>query len=314
MKNRDIDSPIDKTNSAASGQHDSPRSFATTFGANLREGRPFPLGATWDGLGVNFAVFSAHATKVEVCLFDLDGRTELERIELPEYTDEVWHGYLPAARPGTTYGYRAHGPYEPEAGHRFNPHKLLIDPYAKQLVGSLKWGPELFGYTLNDPDKDLSFDERDSAPLVPKCRVIDPAFTWGSDRRPAVPWERTIAYEMHVRGFTMRHQQVPEELRGTFAGLADPHISGYLRSLGVTSVELLPIHAFVDDDYLLQKDLKNYPDYALSSAIRARYERGTYGCFCGFERWRATRCNFKRGSARPSLLFFTEQRISAGRR
>jgi isoamylase len=261
MKNRDIDSPIDKTNSAASGQHDRPRSFATTFGANLREGRPFPLGATWDGLGVNFAVFSAHATKVEVCLFDLEGRAELERIELPEYTDEVWHGYLPAARPGTTYGYRAHGPYEPEAGHRFNPHKLLIDPYAKQLVGSLKWGPELFGYTLNDPDKDLSFDERDSAALVPKCRVIDPAFTWGDERRPAVPWELTIAYEMHVRGFTMRHQQVSEELRGTFAGLADPHISGYLRSLGITSVELLPIHAFVDDDYLLKKDLKNYWGY-----------------------------------------------------
>jgi hypothetical protein len=136
MKNRDIDSPIDKTNSAASGQHDRPRSFATTFGADLREGRPFPLGATWDGLGVNFAVFSAHATKVEGCLFDLDGRAELERIELPEYTDEVWHGYLPAARPGTTYSYRGHGPYEPESGHRFNPHKLLIDPYAKQLVGT----------------------------------------------------------------------------------------------------------------------------------------------------------------------------------
>ena len=212
----------------------------------------------WDGLGVNFAVFSAHATKVEVCLFDRDGRTELERIELPEYTDEIWHGYLPAARPGISYGYRAYGPYEPEAGHRFNLHKLLIDPYAKQLVGSLKWGPELFAYTLDHPDKDLSFDERDSAAFVPKCRVIDPAFTWGSERRPAVPWELTIVYEMHVRGFTMRYQQVPEELRGTFAGLADPHISGYLRSLGITSVELLPIHAFVDDDYLLKKGLRNY--------------------------------------------------------
>jgi glycogen operon protein len=193
-----------------------------TIRSGLREGRPFPLGANWDGLGVNFALFSAHATKVELCLFDLDGANELERIELPEYTDEVWHGYLPAARPGTTYGYRVYGPYDPNAGHRFNPNKLLIDPYAKQLVGSLKWGPELFGYKLDSPDKDLSFDDRDSAAFVPKCRVIDPAFTWGNERRPSVPWEQTIIYEMHVRGYTMRNDRVPEDLRGTFAGLADP--------------------------------------------------------------------------------------------
>jgi isoamylase len=227
----------------------------------IREGRPFPLGATWDGLGVNFALFSAHATKVELCLFDESGMTELERIELPEYTDEVWHGYLPAARPGTTYGYRVYGPYDPEAGHRFNPNKLLIDPYAKQLVGELKWGPELFGYTLDSPDKDLSFDERDSAAFVPKCRVIDPAFTWGAERRPSVPWEQTIVYEMHVRGFTMRHHRIPEAIRGTFAGLADPHVTRYLKTLGITSAELLPIHAFVDDDYLLQKGLRNYWGY-----------------------------------------------------
>ena len=230
-------------------------------GASLREGRPFPLGATWDGLGVNFALFSAHATKVELCLFDADGVTELERIELPEYTDEIWHGYLPAARPGTTYGYRVHGPYEPDAGHRFNPNKLLLDPYAKQLVGELKWGSEVFGYKLDAKDKDLSFDDRDSAALVPKCRVIDPAFTWGPDRRPRVSWEQTIIYEMHVRGFTMRHQRVPQELRGTFAGLADPNAIAYLKSLGITSAELLPIHAFVDDDYLLQKGLHNYWGY-----------------------------------------------------
>jgi glycogen operon protein len=191
--------------------------------------------------GGNFALFSAHATKVELCLFDESGETELERIELPEYTDEVWHGYLPAARPGTTYGYRVHGPYHPEAGHRFNPNKLLIDPYAKQLVGELKWGPELFGYKLDSPEKDLSFDERDSAAFVPKCRVIDPAFTWGNERRPSVPWEQTIFYEMHVRGFTMRHGGVPEALRGTFAGLADPHVISYLKTLGITSAELLPI-------------------------------------------------------------------------
>jgi isoamylase len=230
-------------------------------GASLREGRPFPLGATWDGLGVNFALFSAHATKVELCLFDAEGVTELERIELPEYTDEIWHGYLPAARPGTTYGYRVHGPYAPDAGHRFNPNKLLLDPYAKQLVGELKWGSEVFGYKLDAKDKDLSFDDRDSAALVPKCRVIDPAFTWGPDRRPRVSWEQTIIYEMHVRGFTMRHQRVPQELRGTFAGLADPNAIAYLKSLGITSAELLPIHAFVDDDYLLQKGLRNYWGY-----------------------------------------------------
>ncbi|HEX2140274.1 MAG TPA: glycogen debranching protein GlgX, partial [Woeseiaceae bacterium] len=186
---------------------------------------------------------------------------ELERIELPEYTDEVWHGYLPGARPGTTYGYRVHGSYAPEAGHRFNHNKLLIDPYAKQLVGSLKWGPEIFGYQLDASDKDLSFDERDSAAFVPKCRVIDPAFTWGNERRPAVPWEQTIVYETHVRGFTMIHDGVPPELRGTFAGLADPAVIDYLRGLGITSAELLPIHAFVDDDYLLQKGLKNYWGY-----------------------------------------------------
>src|ERR1700760_1263103 len=173
-----------------------------TLRAGMREGRPFPLGATGDGLGVNFAIFSAHGTKVELCLFDVSGTTELERIELPEYTDEVWHGYLPAARPGTTYGYRVHGPFEPEAGHRFNSHKLLIDPYAKQLVGSLKWRPEIFGYRLQAREKDLSFDERDSAAFVPKCRVIDPAFTWGAERRPQIPWERTIVYELHPRGFT----------------------------------------------------------------------------------------------------------------
>ena len=145
--------------------------------SRVTEGRPFPLGASWDGLGVNFALFSAHATRVELCLFDERGETEIERIELPEHTDEIWHGYLPDARPGQVYGYRVYGPYEPEAGHRFNPNKLLIDPYAKQLVGKLQWSEALFGYTIGHADGDLSFDERDSAPFVPKCKVIDPAFT-----------------------------------------------------------------------------------------------------------------------------------------
>jgi glycogen operon protein len=227
----------------------------------VREGRPFPLGATWDGLGVNFALFSANASKVDLCLFDIDGSQELERIELPEYTDEVWHGYLPEARPGTVYGYRVHGPYEPDAGHRFNPNKLLIDPYAKQLVGSLSWGLELFGYKTDSPDKDLSFDERDSAHLMLKCRVIDPAFTWGRERRPMVPWEHTITYEMHVKGFTKLASHIPEAERGTFAGLAHAQVSHYLRSLGITSAELLPVHAFVDDSHLVERGLRNYWGY-----------------------------------------------------
>jgi isoamylase len=229
--------------------------------SNIREGKPFPLGATWDGLGVNFALFTANATKVELCLFDDAGEKELDRIELPEYTDEVWHGYLPSAKPGTVYGYRVHGPYEPDGGHRFNPNKLLIDPYARQLVGELRWGPELFGYRLDHADKDKSFDKRDSAGLMQKCRVIDPAFTWGTSRKPETSWERTIFYEMHVKGFTRLHPLVAEAERGTFAGLANPHIPAYLRSLGVTSAELLPIHAFVDDSYLVERGLRNYWGY-----------------------------------------------------
>src|SRR6266478_842525 len=154
---------------------------------HITEGLPFPLGATWDGLGVNFALFSAHAAKVELCVFDDTGERELHRVELPEFTDEVWHGYLPDARPGTVYGYRVHGPWAPEEGHRFNPNKLLLDPYAKGHVGQLHWGPEVFGYQMESED-DLTFDERDSAPNMPKCVVIDPAFTWLRDRRPSVPW------------------------------------------------------------------------------------------------------------------------------
>ena len=229
--------------------------------ARVREGQPFPLGATWDGLGVNFALFSANATKVEICLFDISGEKELERVELPEYTDEVWHGYLPDARPGTVYAYRVHGPYEPTAGHRFNPNKLLLDPYAKQIDGQLTWNPALFGYTLDHADKDLSFDERDSAPFMPRCRVIDPAFTWGQERRPAAPWDRAIVYEAHLRGFTMRHPAVAEDLRGTFSGMMQHEVIEYVRSLGVTAIELLPVHAFVDDSYLVDKGMRNYWGY-----------------------------------------------------
>ncbi len=229
-------------------------------GSRISEGLPHPLGATWDGVGVNFALFSANATRVELCLFDQEGRTELERIELPEYTDEVWHGYLPDARPGTVYGYRVHGPWNPEAGHRFNAHKLLLDPYAKGHVGELIWGPEVFGYRL-ETGNDLTFDERDSAANMPKCVVIDPAFTWLRDRRPNVPWEQMILYETHVRGFTKNHPAVPEALRGTFSGMASKEVVDWIRGLGVTSVELLPVHTFINESTLMEKRLTNYWGY-----------------------------------------------------
>ena len=229
----------------------------------IEEGRPFPQGATWTGLGVNFALFSANATRVELCLFDDSGETEIGRVDLPEYTNEVWHGFLPEARPGTVYGYRVHGPYEPENGHRFNPNKLVLDPYAKAIIGQITWAPELFGYKLGE--EDTTFDERDSAPFMPKGRVIDPAFTWGDDRPPNVPWDRTIFYETHVKGFTQRHPAVPEGLRGTFRGLATPEVIKHIRDIGVTSVELLPIHMFADDSYLVEKGLVNYWGYSTLS-------------------------------------------------
>ncbi|MGV7032618.1 glycogen debranching protein GlgX [Methylobacterium symbioticum] len=237
-----------------------PASTARVARARIQEGLPYPLGATWDGLGVNFAVFSAYATKVELCLFDDAGEQEIERIDLPEYTDEIWHGYLPDARPGTIYGFRVHGPYEPENGHRFNPNKLLIDPYAKGLVGSITWNPALFGYKMETGD-DLTFDDRDSAPFTRRSRVIDPAFTWGRHQKPNVPWEKTIVYEAHVKGLTKLHPKVPEKLRGTYAGLGNPDVLDYIKSLGVTSVELLPVHSFVQDDYLQEKGLTNYWGY-----------------------------------------------------
>ena len=209
---------------------------------------------------MNFALFSANATKVELCLFDASGQREIERISLPEYTDEVWHGYLPDARPGTVYGYRVHGPYKPAAGHRFNSNKLLLDPYAKQLVGQLQWNPALFGYQVETGD-DLTFDERDSAPFNFKGSVIDTAFTWGARPHRRTPWENTIVYEAHVRGFTRQHPTVPEAFRGTYAGMATAEITAYLASLGVTTVELLPVHTFIDDSHLLDKGLKNYWGY-----------------------------------------------------
>jgi (1->4)-alpha-D-glucan 1-alpha-D-glucosylmutase len=183
-------------------------------------GRPYPRGAHWDGEGVNFALFSEHAERVELCLFDESGENEVQRVELPEYTDHVWHGYLPEARPGQLYGYRVHGPYKPEEGHRLNPNKLLLDPYARIIAGELRWDDALFGYTIGHADADLSFDSRDSAPFMPRCKVIDIAFTWGDDCAPDIARNETVIYELHVRGFTIRHPEVPEALRGTYTGLA----------------------------------------------------------------------------------------------
>lgn len=224
-------------------------------------GTPYPLGAEWDGKGVNFALFSENAEKVELCLFDEHGDREEQRIVLPEYTDETWHGYLPDIRPGQIYGYRVYGPYEPEKGHRFNANKLLIDPYAKALVGSIRWHDALYGYRVGDPKEDLSFDSRDSARYTYKCRVVDTAFTWGNDKAPRLSWDQTIVYEAHVRGMTMRHPAVATENRGTFAGLTTPAVVDHLRTLGITAIELLPIHAFVDEPHLVNKGQRNYWGY-----------------------------------------------------
>src|SRR5476651_1368275 len=236
------------------------KGFDSSHRTRVREGLPVPLGSTWDGLGVNFALFSAHATKVELCLFN-DLGEQYDVIELPEYPDEVWHGYLPDARPGLLYAYRVHGPYAPHDGHRFNPAKLLLDPYAKQIVGELKWDDALFAYDMQSDKKDLHIDNRDSAEFLPKCRVIDPAFSWARSRKNHIPWEETLIYETHVRGYTMRHPAVPEHMRGTFSGLSTPQIVDYIRSLGVTSVELMPIHAFTDDRHLQDKGLHNFWGY-----------------------------------------------------
>jgi isoamylase len=224
-------------------------------------GRPYPLGATWDGEGVNFALYSEHAEKVELCLFDTSGKRELSRVPLPEQTDMVWHGYLPEVRPGQLYGYRVYGPYAPEKGQRFNSHKLLLDPYGKQIQGSINWTDSHFGYRIGSKQEDLSFDRRDNAAGMPKNRVIDSAFTWGSDRPPRIPWHQTIIYELHVKGFTKCHPDVPAHLRGTYAGLATAPVIEHFTRLGVTSIELMPVHHFVDDRQLVDRGLRNYWGY-----------------------------------------------------
>ena len=224
-------------------------------------GKPVPLGATWDGEGVNFSLFSENAEKVELCLFDETGKVELERIELPRRTENMWHCYVPGLAPGQLYGYRVHGPYDPQNGHRFNPNKLLVDPYAKDLSGELVWHPAIFGYQVGHHDQDFSFDTRDSAPYVPKSVVVDPAFDWNNDAAPQTPWPDSLIYEMHIKGMTATHPGVPEEIRGTYAALSEPAVINHLRELGVTAVELLPVFPIADEHALVQKGLRNYWGY-----------------------------------------------------
>ncbi|NNJ10258.1 glycogen debranching protein GlgX [Chloroflexales bacterium ZM16-3] len=244
-------------------------------------GRPYPLGASWDGKGVNFAIFSAHATSVELCLFDSPEATrESVRFTLPDRDEDVWHGYVPSLGPGQLYGYRVYGPYSPQQGHRFNPHKLLIDPYARALSGAIQWDKAMYGYRVDSPYTDLTIGKRDSAPYMPRSVVIDPRFDWGDDAPPATPLRESVIYELHVKGFTQQHPEVPLPLRGSYAGLASEPSIAYLRQLGVTAVELLPIQQFVNDQYLSDKGLSNYWGYQTINFFSpdARYaSSGTLG-------------------------------------
>lgn len=225
-------------------------------------GHPYPLGATWDGNGVNFALYADNATGVELCLFDSNNSiAESAKIELTEQTHHIWHIYLPDAKPGQLYGYRVHGPYEPQNGHRFNPFKLLIDPYAKAIAGTIDWHDSLFGYTLGAPDPDLTFNRTDSAPYVPKSVVIDPNFEWEGDKPPKTSYHKSIIYETHVKGFTKLHPEIPEDIRGTYSALAHPVTIKYLKDLGITAIELMPVHHFLRDRHLAENNLVNYWGY-----------------------------------------------------
>ena len=232
-----------------------------TMPERLERGMPYPPGAVWDGIGVNFAVFSAHATRMELCVFDARGMREIGRFDLPDQTDEIWHGYMPDAMPGLVYGYRAHGPYEPQHGHRFNPHKLLLDPYAKGLAGKFRWTDALFGYRIRSSRADLSFDRRDSAPAMLKAVVMEDSITEEDDTRPYTSWSDTVIYEAHLRGLTKLLEAAHPPERGTFAALSHPHVIKHLRKLGVTAIELMPVHAFLQDRWLLEQKLSNYWGY-----------------------------------------------------
>ena len=228
----------------------------------FRPGKPYPLGATWDGAGVNFAIFSEHADRMELCLFDApDAERETARIPLPERSDSVWHGYAPDIRPGQLYGYRASGPYDPSAGHRFNPAKVVLDPHAKRIGRTLRWDDAVHGYPVGGPEGDLTADRRDSAPFAPLAAVLDPAFEWGDDAPPRIPWHETVIYEVHVKGFSARHPDVPERIRGTYPGLASDAAVRHFRDLGVTAVELLPVHQATSERRLVRAGLTNYWGY-----------------------------------------------------
>ncbi len=225
-------------------------------------GSPFPLGATWDGGGVNFALHTEYAERVELCLFDsANDKEEFARVPMMERTHHVWHVYLPRIQPGQLYGYRVYGPYDPVNGHRFNPNKLLLDPYAKAISGTIQWDDSLFGYEIEHPEEDMAFSRSDSAPYIPKAVVIDPAFDWEGDRQPKIPYNKTIIYEAHVKGLTKLHPEVPEAIRGTYAAIAHPAIIRYLKELGITAIELMPVHHFVNDRILAEKGLSNYWGY-----------------------------------------------------
>ncbi len=228
----------------------------------LGAGSPYPLGATFDGSGVNFAVFSANATRIELCLFDDTGQEQVARIDLPEWTDEVWHGYLPDAGPGQVYGYRAHGPYAPDEGHRFNPSKLLLDPYAKRLTGQIAWTDALHGYTVGSSGEDLSLDQCDSAASMVKAVVTHDRYDWSDDVRPNTSWAETVVYEAHVKGLTKLWGLVPEDQRGTYKALGHPAVIDHLKRIGATAIELLPIHEFAQDKFLVEKGLVNYWGYS----------------------------------------------------
>jgi len=225
-------------------------------------GSPYPLGASWDGHGVNFALYADNADGVDLCLFNsVDDEVESIKIRIRERSHQIWHVYVPELKPGQLYGYRVYGPYDPSNGHRFNPHKLLIDPYAKAISGTMQWHDALFGYEMGHPDEDLSFSTIDSAPYIPKSVVIDPEFDWEGVKPPKTPYYKSIIYETHVKGFTKMHPDIPEKIRGTYAGLAHPITIQYLRELGVTAVELMPVHHFITDRYLKDKGLTNYWGY-----------------------------------------------------
>ena len=248
-------------------------------GLHIRPGKPYPRGATWDGIGVNFALHSAHADRVELVLFDdAEDREPAVTFELPEHTGPIWHGYVVNLRPGQLYGYRVYGPYDPANGHRFNPNKVLLDPYAKAIGRPLRWDDSLFGYDVDEEEeRDLSFDTRDSAPYAPLGAVVEETFAWGNDQSPRIPWEDTIIYETHVKGMTKKHPEVPEPLRGTYLGLASEPVIDHLKTLGVTTVQLLPVHAKLHRRELLEKGLREYWGYNTLASFAPEPEYSSNG-------------------------------------